>query len=197
MRGSTSRWAMTCYFRRDGVPLWRRPELIAGPGTATVPREAPRTFIDTLARELQVDGHCVLPAYEDAFYYLWRERRLPVNVDPLDAKLEDPQLRARLAQTFEKGLEAVVGYVLPLAYDEKAAGEPHGDDRERGEDRREGTQPAGDVTDRAGQSGAVVDRLRLDALGHGSPPLALVARGPSSRLPVRIANNSFRKDSGS
>ena len=31
------RWAMTCYFRKDGAPLWRRPELFArdGAGHAT------------------------------------------------------------------------------------------------------------------------------------------------------------------
>jgi uncharacterized protein (DUF2126 family) len=35
-----------------------------------------------------------MPAYEDTFYYLWKERRLPVNVDPLDSKLEDPVERS-------------------------------------------------------------------------------------------------------
>ena len=29
----------------------------------------------------------VLPGYEDAWYYLWKERRLPTNVDPLDSQL--------------------------------------------------------------------------------------------------------------
>jgi len=36
-----------------------------------------------------MDPQFVFPAYEDAFYYLWRERRLPANVDPLDSRLED------------------------------------------------------------------------------------------------------------
>ena len=35
-----------------------------------------------------------MAAYEDTFYYLWRERRLPVNVDPLDSKIADPVERA-------------------------------------------------------------------------------------------------------
>jgi uncharacterized protein (DUF2126 family) len=56
----------------------------------------------------------VLPAYEDAWYYLWRERRLPTNVDPLQAKLSDEEERARLARVFEQGLDRIVGYVLPL-----------------------------------------------------------------------------------
>ena len=56
-------------------------------------------------------------AFEDAFYYLWRERRLPANVDPFKSKLEDPMERARLAQVFEQGLDAVVGHVLPVSRD--------------------------------------------------------------------------------
>ena len=38
----------------------------------------------------------MMSAYEDTFYYLWRERKLPVNVDPLDSKIEDPIERNRI-----------------------------------------------------------------------------------------------------
>ena len=55
-----------------------------------------------------------MPAYEDAWYYLWRERALPSNVDPLASKLEDKEERARLAKLFDQGLNKVVGYVLPI-----------------------------------------------------------------------------------
>ena len=44
---------------------------------------------------------------------------MPDNVDPSDSKLEDPELRARLARVFERGLSQAVGFVLPL---EKGAG---------------------------------------------------------------------------
>ena len=63
---------------------------------------------------LEVDASFIMTAYEDVFYYLWKERRLPVNVDPLDSKLEDPVERARLARVFEEGLGKPIGYVLPL-----------------------------------------------------------------------------------
>ena len=55
-----------------------------------------------------------IPAYEDVWHYLWRERRLPVNVDPLKSELKDEAERARLSRIFEQGLGQVVGYVLPL-----------------------------------------------------------------------------------
>ena len=55
-----------------------------------------------------------MPGYEDVWYYLWKEQRLPVNVDPFDSKLENPEDRARLARIFEQGLDKVVGYALPL-----------------------------------------------------------------------------------
>ena len=45
-------------------------------------------------------------AYEDTFYYLWRERRLPKNVDPFDSKIEDPSSAERVARIFEQGSES-------------------------------------------------------------------------------------------
>ena len=67
-----------------------------------------------LTRRLGLDPKHVQPGYEDTFYYLWRERRLPVNVDPFDSRLDDEMERARLRRVFEQGLDAMVGYVLPL-----------------------------------------------------------------------------------
>ena len=111
------RWAMTCYFRKDGVPLWRRPELFAREGGATgaaPDAEASVAFARALARRLEVSDRHLLPAYEDMFYYLWRERRLPVNVDMLESRLDDAVERARLARVLEQGLARAVGYALPL-----------------------------------------------------------------------------------
>ena len=66
--------------------------------------EDARKFLDALTRRLQVDASSAMAAYEDSFYYLWKERRLPVNVDPLDSKLEYPVERNRVARIFEEGL---------------------------------------------------------------------------------------------
>jgi uncharacterized protein (DUF2126 family) len=73
-----------------------------------------RAFLTTLAEQLSLETGFCIPGYEDAWYHLWRERRLPANVDPLDNRLDDPEERRRLTQVFEQGLKHVVGFALPL-----------------------------------------------------------------------------------
>ncbi len=112
------RWALTSYWRKDGEPIWRDPRLIAHeekPNGAS-PDLAGR-FAQILAERLQIDPGFAVPAFEDTWYYLWRERRLPVNVDPAESSLKDELERARLARIFEQGLESVVGHVLPIQRD--------------------------------------------------------------------------------
>src|SRR6202021_1543114 len=67
-----------------------------------------------LAERLGVNPQHALPGYEDTWYYLWKERRLPTNVSPSDSKLANEEDRKRLAAVFEKGLSHIVGYALPL-----------------------------------------------------------------------------------
>jgi uncharacterized protein (DUF2126 family)/transglutaminase-like putative cysteine protease len=109
------RWALTCYWRKDGVPIWTHPELFGGEQNLGHNGPLAQRFITALAERLEVQPEHAIPAYEDIWHYLWRERRLPVNVDPLNSKLEDPQERARLAAVFERGLKHIVGYALPIA----------------------------------------------------------------------------------
>ena len=109
------RWALGCYWRKDGVPVWKDASLIGETGKDygyTI--EDARKFMEALTRRLQVDASYIIPAYEDGFYYLWKERKLPVNVDPLDPKLKDPIERERIARLFEQGLDKAIGCVLPL-----------------------------------------------------------------------------------
>jgi len=110
------RWSLNCYWRKDGEPIWVNPQLIAdetkdyGADAAAAER-----LLAAIAAQLGFDPKYVFPAYEDAFYYLWRERKLPVNVDPFDSQLKDPMERARLAKVFEQGLDRIIGHVLPVA----------------------------------------------------------------------------------
>jgi uncharacterized protein (DUF2126 family) len=112
---SLPRWAFGCWWRRDGLPIWKDSSLIADETVNDGFGEAQaRRFIVELADVLGVSRQHAIPAYEDAWHYLWRERRLPVNVDPLKSELKDEAERARLSRIFEQGLGQVIGYVLPL-----------------------------------------------------------------------------------
>jgi uncharacterized protein (DUF2126 family) len=112
---SLPRWALTCIWREDGEPIWQDDRWIADEsrdyGFTFVQA---RAFADRLASKLQVDPRWMMPAYEDVYYYLWREQRLPINVMPWDPQLEDPEQRARLARVFQRGLNQPVGIVFPL-----------------------------------------------------------------------------------
>ena len=112
---SLPRWALGCYWRRDGVPIWKDDSLIADEATDHGHGEAEaRRFTELLTRLLGVETKFMIPAYEDLWHYLWKERRLPTNVDPLKSELENEEERKRLARIFEQGLNKIVGYVLPL-----------------------------------------------------------------------------------
>ncbi len=114
---SLPRWAYQCVWRADGEAVWSDPSLFAkdqSPVRANA-QDAER-FLTHLADRLGVDPGFALPGYEDTWYWLWRERRLPSNVDPLESNLDDPEERGRLARVFERGLKHVVGHALPLRH---------------------------------------------------------------------------------
>ena len=109
------RYALGCYWRKDGVPVWKDDSLIAdesknyGHGA----KEA-KALAEGLAKTIGVNPKHLIPAYEDAFYYTWKERRFPTNVTPDKSNLKDKQERERIARIFQQGLGSVVGYTLPI-----------------------------------------------------------------------------------
>lgn len=109
------RWALSIFWRKDGQPIWQNPALFADERQPCNYTSADaQRFVQTLAGKLGLATTYITPGYEDTWYYLWRERRLPVNVDPFDSKLDDAMERERLRRVFMQGLDSVVGYVLPL-----------------------------------------------------------------------------------
>jgi len=108
------RWAYSCYFRLDGEAIWQKDQWISDGTSAGVGPEQALKFVEELSLRLAVDASHILPAFEDTFYYLWRERRLPTNVDPFESHLENELERTRLRRIFMQGLKQVVGYALPL-----------------------------------------------------------------------------------
>ncbi len=112
---SLPRWALSCVWRRDGEPVWRDPQWIADEGSEYgLTSDDAQRFVHHLAGELNISAQATFPVYEDTFHYLWRENRLPIDVDPSDPKLKDPNERAMMIRTFTSGLGTPVGHVLPL-----------------------------------------------------------------------------------
>lgn len=109
------RWSLACYWRTDGEPIWRNEALFARSADKNNHDvDLAETFAVALAERLGVRTENAQPAYEDLFYYLWKERRLPVNVDMSDSKVEQEEERVRLARLIENGIDKKVGYFLPL-----------------------------------------------------------------------------------
>lgn len=110
------RWAFSAYWRTDGGTIWKDASLFADQkttyGHGATESEA---FIRRLASHLGVKGDFIRPAFEDLFYYLWKERRLPMNVTVEDSRLEDPLARETIARVFDQGLGSAVGHLLPLS----------------------------------------------------------------------------------
>ncbi len=109
------------WYPGEPLPRWafdlllahRRRAAVARPRAARARRDRDYSlaslkrerFAETLAARLGLDPGLRHAAYEDPLYYLHHERQLPINVDPLDNQLEDPEERERLRQVFERGLE--------------------------------------------------------------------------------------------
>ncbi|MGA0612972.1 DUF2126 domain-containing protein [Caldimonas sp. KR1-144] len=117
------RWALSICWRADGQPCWLDPTLFADERTPGGHDETDaRAFIDLLTRKLGLATDHIRAGYEDTWYYLWRERHLPVNVDPFDARLDDELERERLRKVFSQGLDKVVGWLLPIKREPGAPG---------------------------------------------------------------------------
>ncbi|MEL6708257.1 MAG: transglutaminase family protein [Pseudomonadota bacterium] len=115
---SLPRWGFSLYWRKDGKPLWNNPDLIASDpdegAENAVSSEDAGAFLQAAARSLGVEEEFVHPVYEDSEKWIEREGELPINVSPLDPKIEDPEERQRIVETFSRGLTTPVGYVLPI-----------------------------------------------------------------------------------
>ena len=111
------RWQYGLYWRKDGLPIWKDLSLIAHEATKTkYTREDAAVFSAELAKHLAVSPENVTPVYEDIFYFLWTEGKIPINIDPFRFNLKDPAERRTLMQLLDKRMELPAGYVLPLRW---------------------------------------------------------------------------------
>ncbi len=96
------RWQYGLYWRKDNVPMWKNKDLIAHEKTPkTYTSDDANRFMQMLTKHLGISEENASAVYEDPFYALWEEGKMPVNADKSKLNSKD----------------SVVGYVLPLRWD--------------------------------------------------------------------------------
>ena len=116
---SLPRWAISCYWRKDGIPIWKNTNLFSDEySQENYGEKEAFQLIRRISTYLGISDKYTLPGYEDIVYYLWKEGNLPINDDPLKVNLKESEERKNLRKIFEKGLDKVVGFGIPLRWNE-------------------------------------------------------------------------------
>lgn len=111
------RWALGCFWRADGEPLWKNDQLLARiDKDYHMGRKDARRYLQTLCQSLRIPMNYIISAFEDAAHYLLQEQTLPNNVDLYEQDLDSDSERKRLAKLLKEGLGHPVGFVLPLEW---------------------------------------------------------------------------------
>lgn len=112
------RWSLNCFWRNDGVDIWKNPDLIAKDNTDYEHDEkTAEAFGNMLVKHLGLNEKYLVPAFEDKMYFLWKEGTLPKNLNSQKADLKDPLERQAIARVLARGLDTPSGYALPLSWD--------------------------------------------------------------------------------
>jgi len=110
------RWALGVFWRKDGEPLWSKPDSLA-----RIDKDYGHSLKDAdrlssyLCKLLGIPKEHCQPAYEDGLYYLQKEQSLPKNIDLLAKNLNSDADRKRLAALIERGMNVPSGLVIPIA----------------------------------------------------------------------------------
>ena len=119
------RWSLNWFWRKDGQPMLSNPAVLdreaddpaaaaRAPGEHRFDINHARDLMGGIAQRLGIESGLAFEAYEDPVHFVHREQQLPVNVDPLESRLDDPMERERLHRVFSRGLAEPVGWVLPI-----------------------------------------------------------------------------------
>ncbi|WP_258097338.1 transglutaminase family protein [Marinoscillum pacificum] len=112
------RWKLACYWRLDSLPIWNDSQWLADISKDYgIDHQTAEKFSQTLAEELNIDSKLSLPAYEDPFYFIWEESKMPSNIDPLKADLKSSLERQKLAELLNQGLDIPVAFSIPVRWD--------------------------------------------------------------------------------
>lgn len=112
------RWKLACFWRKDGVALWHNDGLMADLSKDyKLTGIDAQKFMDELVGQLNVDQANVSRLYEDPFYFIWQESKVPINVDPYAVDLKSPLERQKLAEVLAEGLDKPAAFSVPLEWE--------------------------------------------------------------------------------
>ncbi|MGD8567955.1 MAG: transglutaminase family protein, partial [Gammaproteobacteria bacterium] len=115
------RWALSYYWRKDGVPIWRNQKLVLKDDEkSTFTVNDVKTFAQKLAQALGLSTESPVPGYEDPVFYLWKEGNLPDNLEPLQHDLKEQDERRKVLEKISGNLNEPRGFALPVEWDESA-----------------------------------------------------------------------------
>jgi len=67
-REALPRWALSSYFRKDGLPVSQDPAVFAHVESGSATARDARRFVSRLTEHLGVDEACAVPGHEDRLY---------------------------------------------------------------------------------------------------------------------------------
>jgi uncharacterized protein (DUF2126 family)/transglutaminase-like putative cysteine protease len=109
------RWALSLFWRRDGVPIWRDIGLIARAAAAKTPSPSDaKRLAEGIAARLGIMAEYVQPAFEDPAERILKQGELAANIDPSNPQIDDPRERERILRTLDRHLTQPAGFVLPM-----------------------------------------------------------------------------------
>ena len=108
------RWQIEICWRKDGRPIWFNKKYLATfADDFIVPPNTDKLFLETLTKYLGVSTQHIIPGFEDAFYFLWEQGNLPIDIDPTKDK-DNALVKNKLKEILENGTSTPVGHLLPL-----------------------------------------------------------------------------------
>lgn len=117
------RWKLASYWRKDGRPIWQDDNYLANLSEDYgFQSNDAHTFLIALAEKLNIDRKYIQSAFEDPFYFIWEEQKVPSDIDPLEFDLDNSLERQKLAEILQRGLSVPAGFVLPLRRHPKVSG---------------------------------------------------------------------------
>ncbi|WP_025740151.1 transglutaminase family protein [Aquimarina pacifica] len=108
------RWQIEICWRKDGEKIWHDKKLLSTFNTvASLPDNVDKLFLETLSQYLAISSENIIPAYEDAFHYMWEQEKLPVDYNPSE-DTEGSLVKEKFNKIISEGTSTPVGYILPL-----------------------------------------------------------------------------------